>query len=227
MTNLIKRLKLARMLSMFGEITTVEGVTFNYEGDLDVNVQVFTPGEDGELVPVSDGNYEYDGKVYTVEGGVVTVIADKDKAESIAEPNTDPEPEENPAEPAEETAPEEAPAEEEEKPAEEGEEKPVEEEEKPAEEEEKPAEEETPATEEGEEKNEEVDTLKAENDALKAKIEELNAKIAELEAKIAEAEEPVEESANEKFKKQEPASTTGMKNEYNIIAELRKRNNQE
>lgn len=219
MTNLIKRLKLARMLSMFGEITTVEGVTFNYEGDLDVNVQVFTPGEDGELVPVSDGNYEYDGKVYTVEGGVVTVIADKDKAESIAEPNTDPEPEE--------TAPEETPAEEEEKPAEEGEEKPVEEEEKPAEEEEKPAEEETPATEEEEEKNEEVDTLKAENDALKAKIEELNAKIAELEAKIAEAEEPVEESANEKFKKQEPASTTGMKNEFNIIAELRKRNNKE
>ena len=219
MTNLIKRLKLARMLSMFGEITTVEGVTFNYEGDLDVNVQVFTPGEDGELVPVSDGNYEYDGKVYTVEGGVVTVIADKDKAESIAEPNTDPEPEE--------TAPEETPAEEEEKPAEEVEEKPVEEEEKPAEEEEKPAEEETPATEEEEEKNEEVDTLKAENDALKAKIEELNAKIAELEAKIAEAEEPVEESANEKFKKQEPASTTGMKNEFNIIAELRKRNNQE
>lgn len=219
MTNLIKRLKLARMLSMFGEITTVEGVTFNYEGDLDVNVQVFTPGEDGELVPVSDGNYEYDGKVYTVEGGVVTVIADKDKAESIAEPNTDTEPEE--------TAPEETPAEEEEKPAEEVEEKPVEEEEKPAEEEEKPAEEETPATEEEEEKNEEVDTLKAENDALKAKIEELNAKIAELEAKIAEAEEPVEESANEKFKKQEPASTTGMKNEFNIIAELRKRNNQE
>ena len=219
MTNLIKRLKLARMLSMFGEITTVEGVTFNYEGDLDVNVQVFTPGEDGELVPVSDGNYEYDGKVYTVEGGVVTVIADKDKAESIAEPNTDPEPEE--------TAPEETPAEEEEKPAEEVEEKPVEEEEKPAEEEEKPAEEETPATEEEEEKNEEVDTLKAENDALKAKIEELNAKIAELEAKIAEAEEPVEESANEKFKKQEPASTTGMKNEFNIIAELRKRNNKE
>ena len=219
MTNLIKRLKLARMLSMFGEITTVEGVTFNYEGDLDVNVQVFTPGEDGELVPVSDGNYEYDGKVYTVEGGVVTVIADKDKAESIAEPNTDPEPEE--------TAPEETPAEEEEKPAEEVEEKPVEEEEKPAEEEEKPAEEETPATEKEEEKNEEVDTLKAENDALKAKIEELNAKIAELEAKIAEAEEPVEESANEKFKKQEPASTTGMKNEFNIIAELRKRNNQE
>lgn len=219
MTNLIKRLKLARMLSMFGEITTVEGVTFNYEGDLDVNVQVFTPGEDGELVPVSDGNYEYDGKVYTVEGGVVTVIADKDKAESIAEPNTDSEPEENPAEPAEEPATEEAPAEEEEKPAEEGEEKPVEEE--------KPAEEETPATEEEEEKNEEVDTLKAENDALKAKIEELNAKIAELEAKIAEAEEPVEESANEKFKKQEPASTTGMKNEFNIIAELRKRNNQE
>lgn len=219
MTNLIKRLKLARMLSMFGEITTVEGVTFNYEGDLDVNVQVFTPGEDGELVPVSDGNYEYDGKVYTVEGGVVTVIADKDKAESIAEPNTDPEPEE--------TAPEETPAEEEEKPAEEVEEKPVEEEEKPAEEEDKPAEEETPATEKEEEKNEEVDTLKAENDALKAKIEELNAKIAELEAKIAEAEEPVEESANEKFKKQEPASTTGMKNEFNIIAELRKRNNQE
>lgn len=196
MTNLLKRLRLARMLQMFGEITTVEGVTFDYEGDLDVNVEVYTPGEDGELVPVPNGTYEYDGKLYTVEGGIITLIADKETSENIVVE------EETPAEPApveEEPVVEEEPAPVEEKPA------PVKEE---------PAEEE-PAVED----EDDVDALKAENDELKAKIEELNAKIAELEAKIAEAEEPVEESANEKFKKQEPEKES--KNEYNIIAALR------
>lgn len=213
MTNLIKRLRLARMLQMFGEITTAEGVTFDYEGDLDVNVEVYTPGEDGDLVPVPDGTYEYDNKLYTVEGGIITVIADKDSAASIVEDNPEPAPaeEEKPAEeeqPAEEPAPEEEPVEE--KPAEE--EQPAEEE-KPAEEEPAPSEEEEPV--------EDVDALKAENEELKAKIDELNAKIAELEAKIAEAEEPAEDPADQKFKKQEPVKDES-KNEYNIIAALRK-----
>lgn len=223
MTNLIKRLRLARMLQMFGEITTAEGVTFDYEGDLDVNVEVYTPGEDGDLVPVPDGTYEYDNKLYTVEGGIITVIADKDSAASIVEDN--PEPAASDAEPNSEDAPvEEKPAEEE--PVEE----PVTEEPAPAEEpavEEEPAEEEPTAEEEpAAEEGNDVDALKAENEELKAKIDELNAKIAELEAKIAEAEEPAEDPADQKFKKQEPVKD-GNKNEYNLIAALRKQREEE
>lgn len=221
MTDLIKRLKLARMLQMFGEITTVEGVTFDYEGDLEVNAEVFTPGEDGELIPVPNGTYEYDSKLYTVEGGIVTVIADKKAAEGIVEDNV---PEPAAAEDAPNTE-EGSPVEEEpvsEEPAAEPvvEEEPAQEE-APVEEEPAPAEEETPAAEE----TEDVEAIKAENAELKAKIDELNAKIAELEAKIAEAEEPVEEPAEDKFKKQEPV-TDSKSNEYNIVGALRKLRNE-
>lgn len=216
MTNLIRRLQLARMLQMFGEITTAEGVTFDYEGDLDVNVEVYTPGEDGELVPVPNGTYEYDGKLYTVEGGIVTVIADKDSSESVVEEN--PEPAAVEETPVEETPAEEEPAPAEETPAEEpaAEEEPVEEP-APAEEEE-PVQEEEPAT-------DDTDALKAENEELKNRIEELNARIAELEAELAKAEEPAEEPADERFKKQEPIKDT--KNEYNLIGALRKARNEE
>lgn len=211
MSNLINRLKLAKLLQAFAETATEEGVTFTYEGDLEVGTEVFMTNEENDLVPVSDGVYTFDGKLYTVVSGVVTVIEEKEPAPAEEE---EPTPEETPAE-------EPAPVEEEE-PAEEPAEEPKEEEEPKAEEEE-PAEEETPAPEE--ESNDEVESLKNEIAEKDAKISELEAKIAELEAKIAEAEKPVDEPADNKFSKQKDEKKE--KDEYNIVAALRKIKNEE
>ena len=195
MSNLIKRLKLAKLLSMFAEITTNEGVVFDYEGDLEIGTEVFMPDENGELVPVSDGEYVFDEKKYIVKSGKIETIT----VEEVAE-------EEKPAveeEPVNEPAPEE--------------------EEKPANEEEAPKEEEEPKTEEEEEKPAEEEEVKEddEKDAkiaeLEAKLAEAEAKISELEEKIAKAEEPVDEPADEKFKKQEKVE----KENYNLVAKLR------
>ena len=194
MSNLIKRLKLAKLLSMFAEITTNEGVVFDYEGDLEIGTEVFTPDENGELIPVSDGEYVFDEKKYIVKSGKIETIT----VEEVVE-------EEKPAveeEPVNEPAPEE-----EEKPADE-EEAPKEEEEPKTEEEEKPAE---------EEEVKEDDEKDAKIAELEAKLAEAEAKIAELEEKIAKAEEPVDEPADEKFKKQEKVE----KEKYNIVAKLR------
>ena len=194
MSNLIKRLKLAKLLSMFAEITTNEGVVFDYEGDLEIGTEVFTPDENGELIPVSDGEYVFDEKKYIVKSGKIETIT----VEEVVE-------EEKPAveeEPVNEPAPEE-----EEKPADE-EEAPKEEEEPKTEEEEKPAE---------EEEVKEDDEKDAKIAELEAKLAEAEAKIAELEEKIAKAEEPVDEPADEKFKKQEKVE----KENYNLVAKLR------
>lgn len=205
MSNLINRLRLAKLLQAFAEITTEDGTTFSYEGDLEVGTEVFTTDpESNELVPVTDGEYVYDGKVFTVVAGKVTVI-EEHVEETPAE-------EEKPAE--DEPAPEEAPAEEEPAPVEE-EEKPAEE---PAPEEEEPVKEEEPAAEEEVEKDN-IDELKAAIEEKDARIAELEAEIAELKEKIAKAEEPVDEPAEDKFSKQKEIKVE--KNEYNIVGALR------
>lgn len=206
MSNLINRLRLAKLLQAFAEITTQDGTTFSYEGDLEVGTEVFTTDpESNELVPVTDGEYVYDGKVFTVVAGKVTVI-EEHVEEAPAEEEK----------PAEEPAPEEepAPVEEEEKPAEE-EEKPAEE---PAPEEEEPVKEEEPSAEEEVEKDN-IDELKAAIEEKDAKIAELEAEIAELKEKIAKAEEPVDEPAEDKFSKQKEIKVE--KNEYNLVGALR------
>lgn len=199
MSNLINRLRLAKLLQAFAEITTEDGTTFSYEGDLEVGTEVFTTDpESNELVPVTDGEYVYDGKVFTVVAGKVTVI-EEHVEEAPAEEEK----------PAEEPAPEEepAPVEEEEKPAEE-----------PAPEEEEPVKEEEPAAEEEVEKDN-IDELKAAIEEKDAKIAELEAEIAELKEKIAKAEEPVDEPAEDKFSKQKEIKVE--KNEYNLVGALR------
>ena len=99
--------KLKKALLRLSEAQTEEGVTLITDGDLEVGVEVFVDGEDG-LTPASDGTYNYDGKTYTVEGGVVTAIAEAQTEEpetdpqpepqADPEPETDPEPEPEPAE---------------------------------------------------------------------------------------------------------------------------------
>lgn len=187
--------KLKKALLKLSEIQTEEGVTLITDGDneLAVGVEVFVDGEEG-LVPASDGDYNYNGQIITVEGGVISNIAEKPVEENTPEPETE-------ETPVEENA---------------------EEEETPAEEEEKPTtEEEDVITEEvvevAEEINEEVKNDEVDVEALKSKIAELEALVEELKAKLAE---PVAESVEEEMKKQEKQNTK--KNEMDYMAAIKK-----
>lgn len=171
--------KLKKALLKLSEIQTEEGVTLITDGDneLGVGVEVFV--DDGEgLVPATDGEYGYNGQIITVEGGVVSNIAEKPVEENTPAEET----------PVEENAEEETPATEEEKPA-------TEEEGVIAEEVAEVAEEITEEV-----KNEdEVDV-----EALKSRIAELEALVEELKAKL---EEPVADSVETEMKKQEKQNT--------------------
>ena len=166
--------KLKKALLRLSEAQTEEGVTLISDGEIEVGAEVFVEGEEG-LTPASDGTYNYNGTVITVEGGVITAITEK-PAET----------EETPAEetPVEENAEEETPATEEEKPT---------------------TEEEDVITEEvvevAEEINEEVKNEdEVDVEALKSRIAELEALVEELKAKL---EEPVADSVEEEMKKDE------------------------
>lgn len=97
-----KLFKLKAALLKLSEVTCEDGTTLVTDGELEVGAEVFTNGEDG-LIPASDGTFEYNGTVITVEGGVITAITEKpaETEETPAEEET-----------VEENAEEETPAEE-------------------------------------------------------------------------------------------------------------------
>ena len=186
-----KLFKLKAALLKLSEVTCEDGTTLVTDGDLEVGAEVFTNGEDG-LIPVADNTYEYDGTVITVEGGVITNIAEK------------PAEEETPAEetPVEENAEEETPAEEEVV------------EETPAEEQstEETAEE---VAEVGEEVAEEATEEVVDVEALKNRIAELEALVEDLKKKL---EEPVAESVEEEMRSEQKPQ----KQEMNYLAAIKK-----
>lgn len=78
-----KLLKLARLVLKF--MTTMVGeVEWVHEGELAVGVEVYTEDENGELIPVADGEYETENMKIVVKDG---------KIEEITEITTEPEPE--------------------------------------------------------------------------------------------------------------------------------------
>jgi hypothetical protein len=79
-----KLFKLKKALLALEEISTEEGVMLVVDGDIEVGAEVFTNGDDG-LVPATDGEYNYNGKVITVEGGVITAITEKTVEEETPE----------------------------------------------------------------------------------------------------------------------------------------------
>lgn len=85
MTNLKKRLELARLLRMFAEATAEDGTLFVYEGELEVGNSVYTPNAEGELVPVADGTYKVDGKTVEVKDGTITETKEKTVVEVVEE----------------------------------------------------------------------------------------------------------------------------------------------
>ena len=90
-----KLLKLARIVLKFA--TTMVGETeWVHEGELAVGVEVYTEDENGELIPVADGEYETDKNKIVVKDG---------KIEEMTEINKEPQEPTEPTEPAQTTEP--------------------------------------------------------------------------------------------------------------------------
>lgn len=81
MSNLINRLKLAKLLMKFNQIETNAGV-FVFEGDLEIGREVFVE-VDGELKPVEDGEYIYFDQVIVVKDGKVESITKVEPEEKV------------------------------------------------------------------------------------------------------------------------------------------------
>ena len=85
-----KLLKLARIVLKF--MTTMVGeVEWVHEGELAVGVEVYTEDENGELIPVADGEYETETMKIVVKDGKIEEIT-----EITPEPEPQPEPEPTP-----------------------------------------------------------------------------------------------------------------------------------
>ena len=89
-----KLLKLARMVLRFA--TTIVGETeFIHDGPLAVGVEVYTEDENGELIPVADGEYETENMKIVVKDGKIeemTEITKEPEPEPTPEPEPQPEP---------------------------------------------------------------------------------------------------------------------------------------
>lgn len=181
------RLSLAKLLKLYKEISTKEAVLVAEADEIEVGTEVYVESEEG-MTPAPDGEYTdtVENKIYTVAGGTITEIKEK---ESTMETGSD-----NGEEGNQEGAME----------NQEGSEN--------GEDSNNSADGSDASAEgQGENKDNEMETLKEENEALKAKVAELEATVSDLEDQIAaykakeeETEAPAAEDA-EKFAKQ----TTG------------------
>lgn len=82
----INRIRLAKQLLQFVDITTDEGVVLTIDGDyIEVGKEVFTMDENGEMVP-AEGTYHYDQKRIVNEGGIVkSVTEDEPETTEVVE----------------------------------------------------------------------------------------------------------------------------------------------
>ena len=96
-----KLLKLARIVLKFAT-TMVGEVEWVHEGELAVGVEVYTEDENGELIPVEDGEYETENMKIVVKDGKIEEMTEI-TPEPEPEPEPQPEPEPMAAEPQEPT----------------------------------------------------------------------------------------------------------------------------
>lgn len=174
------RLKLARLLKLYTERNTEQGLLVaETEDDLAVGVEVFTPDENGEMIPAKDGEYmdNTNNVKIVVEGGTIKSIEEIPAEGTIENPETNGQPEDVVS--VETTTTTEM--------------------EDPSETPEVAVEVEQPAE---ENKDERIADLEIENAELKTKIAELEAELAEYKAKEEEVAPTAEEV--EKFGSQEP-----------------------
>ena len=93
--NTNKLMRLARMVLKFAT-TMVGEVEWIHEGNLSVGVEVYTEDENGELIPVADGEYETETMKIVVKDG---------KIEEMTEINKEPQEPQEPQEPTQTTEP--------------------------------------------------------------------------------------------------------------------------
>ena len=79
----INRIKLMKQLLKFGSATSDKGELY-YEGEVGKDLEVFVEGEDGEMVPASDGEYVVEKQIFVVAEGKIAEI--KEVPEAPAEP---------------------------------------------------------------------------------------------------------------------------------------------
>lgn len=95
------KLKLAKMLSKFAEVTTDKGVLI-CDGEMVIGKEVFLVDADGEYVSAPDGDYIDGETTYKVTDGVISEIVIPEVEETEVEPEvveTEVEPEVEPIEP--------------------------------------------------------------------------------------------------------------------------------
>ena len=101
--NTNKLMRLARMVLKF--MTTMVGeVEWIHEGELSTGTEVYTEDENGELIPVADGEYETETMKIVVKDGKI-----EEMTEITPEPEPQPEPEPEPQPMAAEPEPEPTP----------------------------------------------------------------------------------------------------------------------
>lgn len=98
--------KLAKMLIQFKEYITEQGKLI-VSGELVEGTEVAIESENGELVPVSDGEYKLDDVIVVVVDGKVTEIKQEVEPEPVEEPVEEPLAEEPVEEPTQEPEPDE------------------------------------------------------------------------------------------------------------------------
>ena len=105
--NTNKLMRLARMVLKF--MTTMVGeVEWVHEGELAVGVEVYTEDENGELIPVADGEYETEtNKIIVKDGKIEEMIEITPEPEPKPTPEPEPQPEPMAAEPEPTTEPQE------------------------------------------------------------------------------------------------------------------------
>lgn len=94
--NKSKLLAFAKLIKCVQEVNTNNGVLIS-EGEIVVGTEVFIADENGDLVPATDGEYETENVIYTIESGIVTAIEEKTEPieEPVVEEPTEPVVEEN------------------------------------------------------------------------------------------------------------------------------------
>ena len=72
------RIKLAKALLKFNDYVTADNITITTEGNLEVGKEVYTTDEQGEIIPLGNGEYDVEGVTIIVEGGVITEIKEQE-----------------------------------------------------------------------------------------------------------------------------------------------------
>ena len=73
-------MQLAKVMAKFEEIKTDKAV-LTADGEIEVGVEVYVEGEDGEYIAAEDGEYEAEDKIIVVADGKVAEIREKEKDE--------------------------------------------------------------------------------------------------------------------------------------------------